>query len=176
MLMVIDHVLVQVDPSNEWRVTVSRLGLPMFMFAAAVVWKPMGWRRLALLVVAGVAEFVLGGALGMLRPGIVAVFALVMLFLELLRWGSPRVLEVPGVLVVLGFCWALYQPWSAELSWWDGYEPGLVLGWWALGRLAAHELVPLAVRSPRWLRAIGRRPLWWYVGHLAAIYAVVVLV
>lgn len=175
VLMVLDHVLVQADPDSFLRYSLTRLSLPAFMFAAAVVWRPLSWRRFASLTVAAVVE-VLVSPPGMPVPGIVAVILLVLLFIELLRWASPRILELPGVLGVLGLLGALYQPWSGDIDGWTGYEPGLVLAWWALGRLAAHELEPLAVRSPRWLRAIGRRPLWWYVGHLAAIYAVLLLV
>lgn len=168
VLMVVDHVLLQVDPGSWLRFTLTRAALPLFMVAAAAVWRGFSWRRLAAVAVAAIVEWPLTVALGMSAPGIVAVFLLVSCVL----WSSPWLVHRPGLLAGLGLIQALYLPVP-----WAGYQPGLVAAWWALGRLAGDELRAVFEWPPSfWLMWIGRRPMRWYLGHLAAIYAVVVLV
>ena len=78
LLMVLDHVLVQVAPGHLLRLTLTRLSLPLFLICAAHVWRGgMSSRRVRQLGFAVVAETVLLGALEMAEPGPVALIGLV---------------------------------------------------------------------------------------------------
>lgn len=158
-LMVLDHLLVQVAPTSVVRVTVTRLSLPLFMFAAAAVWRRRpGARRLVQLGAAAVCEALLFVPLGMRQPGIVAVF-LGLTVAGVFTAAGAR----PLLWGTLGLVQALYVPVP-----WDGYQPGLLVAWWCLGRLGAQEARPIGERVSL-LAPIGRRPLLWYVGHLVVI-------
>lgn len=167
-LMVLDHVLVQLDRDSILRVTVTRPALPLFMICAAIVWKPATWRRWTVLLALALVELVLFIPLGMGVPGIVAVFALVLVVIDAV--GIDRFDRWSAVFLAAGILQALYLPVG-----WRGYEPGLVLAWFALGRLAAAPFLELGSRVPDGFASIGRRPLVWYVGHLVALVPVAVL-
>lgn len=177
VLMVLDHVLAVVDGDSPFRVgypwSITRLSLPLFMLAAAAVWTPLGgWARSSRrrLIVGCAAEAVLLSALTALgRPGILGVFLLVLLLLDVIaltKWQPSW-----WLLGVLGLVQALYVPIG-----WRGYEPGLVLAWFVLGRFAWQETDVRAVRLG-WLpgravwAAVGRNPVGWYVGHLTVLLA-----
>lgn len=170
LLMVLDHVLHVVDPDSVLRtgspVAVTRLSLPLFMLAAAAVWRPLTWRRYGRLTLVGMVESVLYVVLGMGGPGIVALVVGVLLLVD--------VVGVSWLVGVLGLVQARY----ASIGWFEGYQPGMVLLWFVLGRLAWQAG---AVSCPWWLRWpvlawVGRHPIWWYVGHLLVLVAVVVVV
>lgn len=178
VLMVLDHVLVQVDPHSSLRAgapwSITRLSLPLFMLAAGQVWRPSSpWHlnRVKLLGV-GLVEVLLLQLLGMQLPGIVLIIWMVFLWLDLfaavldrIRYACIEAWFWP--LGVGGLLQALYVPVD-----WAGYQPGLVLLWWALG-FAAFEASWTDALDFRALRWIGRYPLTWYVGHLVVIALVV---
>lgn len=167
LLMVLDHVVALVDPAAPVRYTLTRLSLPAFMAAAAAVWSGrLSGRSCRRLLAVAVVEAALVAALGLGQPGIVAVYLAVAVGVSV-AW--PWVRSHVGLVVVLGLIQAFYVRVG-----WDGYEPGLVLAWFALGLLARSEVVDLGERLPAWLSSVGRRPLAWYVGHLAVLAAVVV--
>jgi hypothetical protein len=178
VLMVLDHVLFQRDPSSVLRVgspvSITRLSLPLFMLAAAAVWRPGAWRRYGRLIPVAVVELVLCELLGMPAPGIVALIVVVGLVLDVAAWLRAGREVHPYVWALLGLVQALYVPVA-----WGGYQPGLVLAWWALGRLAwptleaAASSVTSSSTLRNWLASIGRRPLVWYVGHLLVLVVVV---
>lgn len=165
LLMIADHALAL--DGGHWLVrhTVLRLSLPLFMVTAAMVWKPGGpsTRRGRQLAVACVLEVLLSTiVLRLDGPGPVVLYALVLVVM------APRVAhEHPACVAVLGIVQMLYVPVP-----WAGYQPGLLVAYWCIGRLARDELagVPLGW-LPRWLGPVGRRPLVWYVGHLAVLAA-----
>lgn len=173
LLMVLDHVLVQVDPASTLRVgapwSITRLSLPLFMLACAAVYRRSTSTRWRLTWVA-CAEMVLYELLEMPAPGIVLLIVILLTFLDLFR-------EPPYYwLGVVGLVQALYVPVP-----WDGYQPGLVLAWFCLARLAttAGTFVPagtadrgMLVPALAW---VGRHPLWWYLGHLVALAIVFVV-
>lgn len=161
VLMVLDHVLVQVDSDSLVRSTVTRFALPLFMFAAAAVWHE--FPRVGRLFVVAVVEAFLYPYLGMGTPGIVTVYVGLLGVLDVV--GVWIDLRRPYLLGVVGLVQALYVPIG-----WSGYEPGLVLAWWCLARcyLASEP----TIRLPAWLGplgVVGRHPLVWYVGHLLVI-------
>lgn len=168
LLMILDHLLVQLDPMSTLRAgapwSITRLALPLFMLASAAVWRPsrrVRWRLWA----AVFPEAVLMVMLGMQWPGVVVVILLVLSLLDVLPDGWRNWY----VLGVLGLVQALYVPIGGG---WEGYQPGLVLAWFCLGRLACFNGSPLAW-LPRSFAPIGRRPLAWYFGHLVALVLVV---
>lgn len=178
-LMVLDHVLVQVDPTSPLRsgspFMITRLSLPLFMLAAAAVWRPpqvYGWRRVlrrwAILFVAGVAETMLYTVLGMSTPGIIAVFLWVQVLVDVAAWAlggrfGPVAAWSLGVLFLLQ---ALY--WKLDHA---GYQEGLVGAWWVLGYLAlgSHPVGAIAVGRVGALAWVGRHPWVWYFGHLLVL-------
>lgn len=168
VLMVLDHVLFQVDPDNILRFTLTRTALPLFMATAAMVWRgrPSN-RRLAQLGLAALIEVPLTIGLGMPMPGILTVFVLLVVML----WQVPIIQQKPGIFAALGLIQTIYIPDPLP-----GYDLGLVLAWWCLGALAAKELEPLGARLPAWCRAIGRGPLTWYLAHLTVIWIILMAV
>lgn len=164
VVMVIDHTLSQVDPDSLFRYTASRaLGLPLFMLTSATVFAgPPKRRRRVQLLAAVAAEAFLFTVLDMRTPGILFVYALLLLGGVLDRAsGLPWVFATAGV---VQFMW-----WPLPMF--DAYQPGEVLLWWCLGFMATGHgaLIRWAHRLPEWVGAIGRRPLAWYVGHLIVI-------
>lgn len=165
LLMVLDHVLVQVAPTHWLRYTVTRLSLPLFVMAATFVWTgSVSSRRLRQLALAVVVETVLLGALGMAEPGPVAMIALVLVVASVVPWVRYNAAPV----AVLGLLQALYLPFP-----WDGYQPGLVFAWWGIGCLGAAGFVGWGERCPGWFAVVGRRPLAWYCGHLFVLAVIV---
>lgn len=165
VLMVLDHVLVQIDPSNPLRYTLTRLSLPLFMAASAAVWTPdIRTRRLVLLASAATVELVASSYLGMPFPGIMLVYLVAVVPLSLWHEASSSAYWVAA----LGLIQALYLPVG-----WLGYEPGLVLAWWGLGRLGSYQLDRLGSRLPRCLASVGRWPAQLYAFHLLVLVALV---
>lgn len=176
LLMVIDHGLHVVDPYSSLRAgapwSITRLSLPLFMLAAASVWRS-GRQRLHLdLFVIAVFEQLAYVVLDMRGPGIITVYLAVVCVLT----GVELVVgeRVPWfVLAVVGLIQNEYVP--ADVF--EGYQPGLVLAWFALGRL----IDPVSLRflelvcGGRWSAWVGRHPRLWYVGHLSALCVLVVM-
>lgn len=162
-LMVLDHALVLVDPTNPLRYTLTRLALPLFMVTAATVHRPVTPRRLLHFAPATAVELLVATPLLGTSPGIVTTYALVAVLFD--HAGPLR--QRPGLLLTLGLIQALYLPLGIT-----GYQPGLVLAWFALGRLAPTDFAAVAPRHLALLEPLGRHPLPWYVGHLLALAGV----
>lgn len=158
LLMVGDHYAAMTASQPLLRHTLFRLSLPFFMVSAAVVWRGApSSLRLRQLALAVVGELVLSTMILRLDgPGPVVLFALVLAV-------APVASRYPACVAVLGIVQTLYLPVP-----WAGYQPGLLVAYWCLGRLARDEFAGMS-RLPRWLEGVGRRPLTWYVAHLAAL-------
>lgn len=158
LLMIADHVMVVAGAPGALRL-VTRAGFPLFMVPSGAVWH--GWNRGRLLEVAAaalVAEW-LGGMVGLLAPGVLVVWLLAQLAMPLVaRW--PVAMLTAGLLL------------AVNVPIWDGYHPGLMVAYLALGRLV--NSWPDRLGHP-WLAALGRRPLTLYLGHLAVLAGVVAL-
>lgn len=161
VLMLLDHALFQVDPDSIARLTVTRWSLPLFMAASAAVWSPgVRPKRVVVIGICAALEVVLSLELGMPLPGILVVYLVAIIPLSNWYRASHHAYAIGAA----GLIQALYLPIG-----WEGYEPGLVLVWWCLGRLGCYQLDRLGVRLPRALADVGRRPLTWYVGHLLVL-------
>lgn len=173
LLMVLDHVLVLVDPDHLARLTITRLALPAFAITTGYLWRPRWSTRYLQLLVAAIAADVASGFIGpeMGQPGILWLivygYGLLWLF-EQLDW--PPVLKV--TMAVLAWHWL---PVGGMPDWWTGYHPFEVVAWMLLGRhmLSRHQVAGLP--RIRWAEAIGRRPLTWYVAHLAVLASLATL-
>lgn len=172
LLMVLDHVLLQIDAGHPLRVghvwSITRYSLPLFMLASAAVWRGgRSWQRWSTLVLVAVYEWHMTGVLGMPEPGIVLVFLVVLVQVEVVSfaWGRRMGGAAVYALGVVGLVQALYSPVAIA-----GYQPGLVTLWWCLGYLGWHG----GVWAYQWrgfapLEVVGRHPLAWYCGHLYVI-------
>ena len=176
MLMVLDHALVLVQfvsPAHvEWayllRMTVTRASLPLFGICSGVLMHraPSLGRYGNIVAVAAVVNVALVELpMGVRPPEILAVWALVVWSCGWLVRSRPALALVLGVLQVT--VWPIG---------WHGYEPGVVLVYLALGFLAGWPVLAWGGSLPSWLERVGSRPLRWYVGHLAVLMLVSVLV
>lgn len=171
--MVVDHTLgfAQMTSLNQgWlhaiRITATRLAMPAFMICSGILVAHHAVSRRRWAEVATVAVVVNLAAIyygmGTFVPDILAVWCLVMLLAQpVRRW--------PVTMAVLGLLQAVY--WPAPFG---DYQPGWVLAFVALGVLAGrtgdHEVLhPIGTRLPDWVASMGRHPLAWYAGHLAAL-------
>lgn len=180
VLMVVDHVIVatQTVSSNpellfEVRRSLTRLAMPLFMVVSGALWALHGApsrRRLTQVFVAAVAVnvslAVTWPEVGL--PEILAVWVGCALAAKLF-------LEAPVEVAVLGLLFAWHYPLD-----WDGFQPGFVAAFVALGVLWARTgrtgfADPLAAHLPELFAAAGRRPLSIYVGHLVVLVSAVVV-
>jgi uncharacterized membrane protein len=163
-LMVVDHVLVQLEPRSVLRETVTRLSLPLFcVVAGSLAQRRPRWGRLASVGMAGVGATALGAPIGIGQPDVLLVIVAAMLALSLL-WRCP----------VAALCVGAVQPFTWPFPG-NGYQVGTVLVMLVAGRLAGAETVAGWARRCRPLEWAGRHPLALYVGHLAVLRAVVAL-
>ena len=191
VLMIIDHVLavgtaavlarglpvsiVVIDDARFFRLTITRLALPLFMVVSGYLLadrdRPSRRRQGQLLAAAVVAQILFAPL-----PGLSDVDVLVVVFVVQLAW--PVLRASPVVFAALGMVAAVNV---ATLPFgWTGYSPALVAALMCLGALAARTKDRGAERArrmplPKWLAAVGRRPLTAYVGHLAVIWVFVQL-
>ncbi|MCB1026885.1 MAG: heparan-alpha-glucosaminide N-acetyltransferase domain-containing protein [Microthrixaceae bacterium] len=173
ILMIADHTLgfaQNTDMAQPWmtvaRLSITRAALPAFMVCSGILLaghsvSSRRWAQVlvaAVLVntgalVAGMSEFV---------PDILALWCLVMLL-------AGPVRRAPATAAVLGMLQAVY--WRVPIG---TYQPGWIVAFVAIGVLVARSgdrevLEPLGHRLPEWVAVMGRRPLSWYVGHLAVL-------
>lgn len=181
LLMILDHVLVLVElevAAGPWpvtiRTTVTRLALPLFLgctgYLLAHRRRPPSTARIVQAAGLGTIFSVAGAATGfMAAPDVLVVWALVVSCC----WFFA--LRAPVIALAVGFLCAHYQPIGGLLDHWNGYEPGEVLGWLALGVLAYRST------PARWLHRIptpgsllwaAHRPLTVYAGHLTVLYLI----
>lgn len=161
VLMVLDHALVITAPGHVLRYTVTRFALPLFLAMAATVYRGAIRRRrwLELGAVAS-TEVLVRPVLDLGLPGPVGQFLLVYAL-------APAIARRPYLLAMVGLIQALYLPLPHDL--WSGYQPGLLVAWFGLAILGAHQLEPIGRRLPGWLAGLGRYPLHAYAVHLAAL-------
>lgn len=161
LAMVADHVLVLVDPASLLRLTVTRLALPAFaLLMGALHRRRWSGRHVQLLAAALVAQLVGAGIIG--APGILWLLA-----------GCVPVLWLPSrwLLLVAVVGWVQASWWPID---WQAYQPGTVLLWTAVGKVASVQLLDAAARvtGPRSVQLLGRLPLSVYLAHLAVLQLV----
>ena len=160
LLMVLDHIWLARAFPCAWliRKVITRAALPIFMMVSGYLWAVRGWswRRGTLLVLAAMLSVRLAAGAGLPMPDILTIFAVVQAMAALaVRWPIP--LAAAGLLQS--------SEWRIG---WPNYEPGVVLCFCCLGVLLA-KMGELPTLRCRWLEWIGRHPLTWYLGHLAAL-------
>lgn len=159
ILMALDHLLHVYDPGSPLR-AVTRFAMPLFMVVAGYLGTGYCTRRYLEVVIAGALSWPIAQALGMPLVHILFVFALVY---PLLR------LPIGGLLIVGSIGLLQAHNWPLPLG---GYQPGYVLSFLVMGRLAA--VSGYCLPSPRFrfltFELFGRYPLEIYVVHLALIF------
>lgn len=168
--MILDHALLLLEPASTLRLTITRPALPLFLLCTAALYRHRNpsRRRLAQIAAAGIA-ITIGTAIAwppfVGDPDVTVVIVLALVIDNALR---PRVGTY--ALGVGALVQALYVPIG-----WSAYEPGLVVAWLCLARLAiAHDPTltdRLGGRLPALLRLLGRYPLAIYAAHIAALAA-----
>lgn len=170
VVMMLDHCLAAVAPvagdAGLWvRLTVTRTALPMFMLVSGCLWAlresgPSLQRVSQILLAAGTSSW-LGVMVGLHPVEVLTLYTVAWLM-------RPVIVRYPVWSAVIGFIQTVYVPVGVA-----GHELGWVVGWLAIGVLAAgsvrEEVSRWGAELPEWLEVIGRRPLGWYVGHLAAL-------
>lgn len=160
VLMLLDHAL-YLNPEAHRAFLPGRLALPLFMACAGTVYRGMpSRRRRTQLYLVLVVDLLLAPIIGLGQPAPVTGFVLLLVLLQL----APTMLRWPATFAALGFL----QGWFLPVGW-RGWEIGVLLGWFMLGRLAGTELEAIGGRLPAGLAWVGRRPLSWYVAHLVVL-------
>lgn len=166
LLMILDHVwLLTVSHDLDPVRLLTRLAMPVFFLVAGHLVTRLSWRH------AGIAA--LGIALPVVVPWIDSPNVLVLYALGAAVVVLHRRLSAP-LWVPIAFALTL----SANgISW--GHSTGAYGAFELVGLMCLGAMLPratfAAVRAPRWVQLVGRRPLRWYVGHLLALQLVVVL-
>ena len=167
-LMVLDHALLVIGGPHVVRLTITRLALPLFMIVAGYLLGQRGGqrpssRRVLAVGACGVATTTMFHLMGLPTPDVLLTFVAVLMVYPLLsRW--------PLQLATLGLLQAVNIPIP-----WTGYQPGYLLLWVGLGVLTFRAGIALpTLRLPSWVAAVGRQPLRWYVGNLAALFVAAV--
>jgi hypothetical protein len=130
------------------------------MMVSGYLWALRGgsWRRRAVVLFAAVVSVRLAAWAGLPIPDILTIYAVVQALAGLaVRW--------PVAVAALG----LLQSSEWRIGW-PNYEPGVVLCFCCLGVLLARSASLPSIRC-KWLEWVGRFPLSWYLGHLAALAA-----
>lgn len=171
ILMVVDHAAALLMPylgqqSAGWatlwlvRHTLTRAALPLFLGVAGYLWASRLPRpgRLAAVLAAAVVCDGLGTILGFPWPDVLWLYCLG-------AAGASVVVRWPVQIAAAALvAWATFP--LPGLN----YHPGQVVGLLALGVLAARVYPePLTADRSSWLCVVGRRPLTWYVVHLAVL-------
>lgn len=165
-LMTVDHALLAFGAPAWTRLGPTRLALPVFMLVFGMLWRD-GWRRRHVdVALAALVSIPLMGVLGGPAVPVLVVIVVVLVVMNL----TCR-LPIQYVLVA-----AVMQATTWPLGW-DGYEPGLLLAFALMGRLAGFSTgfgigaldVDGPLRRSRWLAFIGRYPLAFYLGHLSLL-------
>jgi uncharacterized membrane protein len=171
LLMIGDHFAAVADVAVWYRLTVSRLALPIFLVIAGYLacGRTPRRRRLGQILAAGIAAGVVCSQLPALSPidilvWIAAVFAC---------WGLVH--RYPATVAALGAVQAY-----TFVGVIPGYQPGLVACLMAVGVLLARGgptepavLLRATERLPAVLAVVGRYPLAWYLGHLVGLWLLV---
>lgn len=159
LLMVLDHVIVVLDLDPFLR-NFTRLALPLFMVLAGFLSSGRFTTRYKQVLLAAALSwpFVL-----LLNIAIVHVLLVFVLVYPVLR------LPLPWLIVAASLGLLQANNWPVN---WGGYEPGYLLAFLVVGRLARLAGLTFPVVPPSYgpLAVMGRAPLYVYVGHLIALF------
>jgi surface polysaccharide O-acyltransferase-like enzyme len=173
VLMIIDHALVVVMANWYWanwedwtRTTLTRVAMPLFMVVSGLLIARKGrpsLRRIPQVVFAAIVlnEVFYQVNAGFTYPEILAIYILLLPL-------YPLFVRYPIEVAALG----ILQFANLPITWdqWQGYQPGEVLAFLALGSLLnRHPNSPVLKAGtylPRWLGFFGRHPLVIYTAHL----------
>lgn len=162
-LMVLDHTLAATGAPAWTRLNITRLSMPLFFLVVGYLArdKAVNWRRWGKVAGAGLVVTVLFVYLGFPLPDILVIYAGVYL---IQRW----IVRYPRTGITVGLIQIIAWPLA-----YGGYQPGAIavmIGVGVLGQAGSVGwLVWQSMPGSRWWAAIGRRPLTWYVLHVAVL-------
>lgn len=169
--MLIDHLAHFIPNGEPLRLTIGRLAMPLFFLVAGSLVSKLNFTRLTVLAVIGIAlPTVYVGWID--NPNVLLYYAIGAIIVYFLRTSDV------ALIVALAVCFTFAANFPLKLSP-TSYPFETLLGFMLigaiLGRNPFHKLGKWArLIGPRtsWIRAIGRRPLSFYVGHLVIIESV----
>ena len=155
LAMMVDHAALLFNGPGWLRLTVGRLAMPMFFALAGTLAGRVTGRHAAVAAT--------GLALPLVVPWIDSPNVLVWWAVGAVALAGCRRLAVsPGVVAVVALGMGA-NGWLVETRSYSG--PALV-GLMAVGALLPRSWYVWAGRAPRWVAAMGRAPIRWYVGHV----------
>ena len=162
-LMVLDHVCVVTGEGGIFRLTITRLSMPLFFLISGHLLSRIDWKRL---VIVGIIGACLPYYVTFIEvPNVLFLYAL---FAPLIVWqkNKPR-----GLAVITAFGLGMYANGFGLII--GAYAPFALLGLMALGRLMSRDLWIIqrweGERVSRFVTPftlLGKYPLSIYVGHL----------
>lgn len=159
-LMILDHVLIVTGHENSlWRLTLTRLSMPLFFLVSGHLLRRRNWFRLGVVVAIGVALPEVVPWLD--APNVLIWYAVgAVLLTRAPRWFCAAV--IAAALALAANDYPSVSP--------SGYAPEGLLALMALGRLVPRRSIP-DLPLPRRLAVAGRYPLSTFVGHIAVLEA-----
>lgn len=169
VFMVIDHVALVTHVPDVFRILPGRLAMPMFFLLAGYLARGVKWRHFWV----GYAGLALPFFVPWIdAPNVLVLWALGVLLLQVAAYVGLSAWVIAAVgLTVAANGWAH--------SGGGFYDLPAMFGLMALGSMMplsaflVTKRLPAAVGAP--LAAVGRNPLAWYLGHLAALQALLVV-
>ena len=162
ILMMLDHLLVQIDPQSLIRYSITRACMPLFFIIAGHLLRPrIKWHRLILILIIGAALPHYAPWLD--SPNVLVWYAV---FAPIVAWGNRAILA-GTILAAL----TLYANGYGQVE--GSYAPLALGAFMAAGRLTPREWFGRASGIRGWVAVIGRWPLSVYVGHILLIEGIV---
>lgn len=183
LLMLGDHIAATAGVGGGvTRLTITRLALPLFMALSGYVLaykdRPSTRRIIVLTVAATIALLLVRDLEGMAGADVLLVY-----LVALIVWPWVRKHPLESAIVGLGTASALPVLLASHGIVWDGYWPGLLIGWMAFGAMWRRLDGKNGTTWSRWLKELGdtmptpivllgQVPVLFYVGHLAVLAVV----
>lgn len=165
LAMMSDHLAIVAGGPDWVRFTVGRLALPMFFVLAGHLASRPRWRHAGIVVVGLLLPLVVPW---IDSPNVLVLWGVGLVSLRVLLWlHLPPWLLAVIALTVAANGWALAP---------GGYEVTSLVGLMGVGAMLPRSVFAWAGSGPEWVGALGRHPVWWYVGHLLVLQGVVLLI
>lgn len=162
LVMMLDHLLLFIDPTSPIRYTFTRLAMPLFFIVSGQLLRRLNYSRLG--IVAAIGILLPSYAHFIDSPNVLLIYAISAIIL----------IKLPYPKTIIAIALAFYaNRYTAVIG--TSYQPLALLAFMALGRT-----FPVAEWRgdwiPGWVAFLGKRPLEWYVGHIVVFETVYRLV
>jgi len=163
--MILDHVALLVGGPEIVRLSLGRLAMPMFFILAGRLSRRLTWRHAAI--------FVIGFFLPAVVPWIDDPNVLVWYAIGAAVLAAQRRLRIPAWAVLTVALTLGANGWLNTSS--GSFNPWMLFGLMSLGSMIPRSSFAWAEHLPQPLAVVGRAPLRWYVGHVLALQALVLI-